>query len=114
MSQILAPNNSDCCPYLGSASLDQNIRLPPDAPGKTFTLTFWTYFYSGSGGFVGAEVSSQPLYTVDAFDHPQDEWYQNTVTWVQPSGTYYADVRFDYLIDQGTVVLIDDVVVTEG
>jgi len=52
------------------------------------------------------------LYTVDAFDHPQNEWYENTVTWVQPSGMYYADVRFDYIIDQGTVVLIDDVVVT--
>jgi hypothetical protein len=79
----------------------------------TFVLTFWTYFYAGSGGFVGVEIASSPTYTVDAMDHPQEVWYENTVTWVQPTDTFFTDIKFDYLINQGTVVLIDDVVVAE-
>jgi hypothetical protein len=105
----MAPNNSDCCPQVGTASLDQNIRLPPDAPGLTFVLTFWTYFYSGSSGFVGVEIGAQPVYTVDAMDHPQEVWYMNTVSWVQPTDTFFVNIRFDYFMGQGTVVLIDDV-----
>lgn len=54
-------------------------------------------------------MGSMPSYTVDALDHPMEEWYMNTVTWVQPADTYFIDIRFDYIIDQGTVVAIDDV-----
>lgn len=86
-------------------------KLLPVTPGWTYKLTFYTWFSSGSEGFVGVRINEGAAgMTVDAQDHyPLGVYHANEVLWTVPAGVTTATVKFEFLFGATSVNRIDGI-----
>src|SRR2546429_687050 len=90
----LAPNNQTVATGPEQASINQDVAT---MTGKSYQLTFSSWFNGPDDGFIGVKINQSPVYTVDARDkNGPNVWNANSVLFVATGAT--TNIRFEFLI----------------
>ncbi|EPE32834.1 hypothetical protein GLAREA_05846 [Glarea lozoyensis ATCC 20868] len=83
----------------------------PVSPGKTYKLTFATWFEFGSSGFTGVMINDIPYRTIDPNDYGMGHWHFNQLAWTANATETTATPKFEFLFSPSqSVAKVDDVV----